>query len=60
MLCLEGRLTTELADGRSFVLAPGESYHVADGGPGHRSSTDVGARLFIVDVPRAGPLRMAA
>jgi len=47
VLCLEGRLTTELADGRSFVLTPGMSYLAAE--PGHRSSTDVGARLFIVD-----------
>jgi quercetin dioxygenase-like cupin family protein len=49
LLCLEGRLTTELADGRSFVLTPGMGYQAADGEPAHRSSTDVGARLFIVD-----------
>ena len=49
LLCLEGRLDTELADGRRFVLTPGVSYQVADGAEPHRSSTDVGARLFIVD-----------
>jgi quercetin dioxygenase-like cupin family protein len=47
--CLEGELVTELRDGRSFVLKPGTSYQVADGGMPHRSSTAVGARLFIVD-----------
>jgi len=25
------------------------SYQVADGAPGHRSSTKVGAKLFVVD-----------
>lgn len=49
LLCLEGRLETELADGRTFVLTPGVSYQVADHAEPHRSSTAVGARLFIVD-----------
>ncbi len=49
LLCLEGRLETELADGRKFVLTPGVSYQVADGAERHRSSTAVGAKLFIVD-----------
>lgn len=49
LLCLEGRLETELADGRKFVLTPGVSYQVADGAEAHRSSTDIGAKLFIVD-----------
>ena len=49
LLCLEGRLETELADGRTFVLTPGVSYQVADGAEPHRSHTDVGAKLFIVD-----------
>ena len=49
LLCLEGRLDTELKDGRTFTLTPGESYQVADGAEPHRSSTAVGARLFIVD-----------
>ena len=49
MLCLEGELTTELADGRRFTLTPGMSYHVADGAEPHRSSTQVGARLFVID-----------
>jgi hypothetical protein len=49
LLCLAGRLDTELADGRTFVLTPGTSYQVADGAEPHRSSTDEGATLFIVD-----------
>ena len=49
LLCLAGELHTELADGRRFVLRPGMSYQVADGAEPHRSSTAVGATLFIVD-----------
>ena len=49
LLCLEGELETELADGRKFVLKPGSSYQVADGAEPHRSFTASGARLFIVD-----------
>jgi len=47
--CIEGRLDTELADGRRFTLRPGDSYQVADGADAHRSSTPIGAKLFIVD-----------
>ena len=49
ILVLEGELVTELADGRSFTLAAGESYVVADGDGAHRSTSRGGARLFIVD-----------
>lgn len=49
LLCLEGELHTELADGRRFVLTPGLSYQVADNAEPHRSSTAIGAKLFIVD-----------
>jgi hypothetical protein len=49
LLCLEGELYTELQDGRTFCLKPGMSYQVADNAEPHRSHTDVGARLFIVD-----------
>ena len=49
LLCLEGELLTELADGRTFTLIPGTSYQVADGAEPHRSSTSVGAKLFVVD-----------
>jgi hypothetical protein len=49
LLCLEGELHTALQDGRQFVLRPGMSYQVADGAEAHRSSTAVGAMLFVVD-----------
>jgi len=49
LLCTEGELHTELADGRRFTLKPGTSYQVADNAEPHRSRTEVGARLFIVD-----------
>jgi hypothetical protein len=49
LLCLAGELRTELADGREFTLTAGMSYQVADEAEPHRSRTEVGARLFIVD-----------
>jgi quercetin dioxygenase-like cupin family protein len=49
LYCLEGELHTELADGRKFVLTPGMSYQVADNAEAHRSSTQTGVKLFIVD-----------
>jgi hypothetical protein len=49
LLCLAGELRTELVDGRTFTLTPGMSYQVADGAEPHRSSTDIGATLFVVD-----------
>lgn len=49
LFCIEGELHTTLEDGRTFVLTAGMSYQVADGAEPHRSRTEVGARLFIVD-----------
>jgi len=49
LLCTAGELHTELADGRRFTLKAGMSYQVADHAEPHRSHTDVGATLFIVD-----------
>ena len=49
VLVMEGVLHTELADGRLITLKAGQSYQVADQDVAHRSRTDVGARLFIVD-----------
>lgn len=49
LFVLEGVLHTELGDGRTVTLTPGTSYQVADGAEPHRSSTETGARLFIVD-----------
>ena len=49
LLVLEGELVTELSDGREFKLIPGMSYQVADDVNPHRSRTENGAKLFIVD-----------
>ena len=49
LFCLEGQLDTELEDGRIVTLKPGMSYQVADGAEAHRSTTAVGAKLFVVD-----------
>lgn len=49
ILCLEGELRTELNDGRTEVLRPGMSYQVGDGVGAHRSCSDGGAKLLIVD-----------
>ena len=49
LLCLEGELVTELSDGRQFILKQGMSYQVSDDVSVHKSSTSIGAKLFIVD-----------
>jgi hypothetical protein len=50
LFVLAGELDTELKDGRTFRLTAGMSYRVSDfGDPAHRSSTAIGAQLFIVD-----------
>ena len=49
LLVQAGELVTELKDGRSFTLHPGQSYQVADEEEPHRSRTAGGATLFIVD-----------
>ncbi len=49
ILCIEGKFITELKDGTSFILRSGMSYVVADNTAPHRSRTETGAKLFIVD-----------
>jgi quercetin dioxygenase-like cupin family protein len=49
ILCLRGSLDISLQDGTRHSLRPGQSYHVGDGDPPHRSKTAEGAMLFIVD-----------
>ena len=49
LLVTEGELVTELKDGRRFTLRSGMSYQVASDAEPHRSSTPIGAKLFVVD-----------
>jgi hypothetical protein len=49
LLCLDGELHTELADGRVAVLTAGMSYQVGDDAEPHRSYSPRGAKLFVVD-----------
>lgn len=50
MFVLEGEVTSELKDGRAFPMRPGHGYHVSDFGDSpHRSRTETGCKLFIVD-----------
>lgn len=47
--CLHGEFMSELSDGRVFKFSAGMSYHVSDGVSSHRSSSESGAVLLIVD-----------
>jgi quercetin dioxygenase-like cupin family protein len=49
IFCLEGAMNTELADGRIMKLDAGMCYFVGDNNEAHRSFTDTGCQLFIVD-----------
>ena len=49
LLVLEGELFTEVEGGESVTLRAGMSYQVADDTAPHRSRTQTGAKLFIVD-----------
>jgi quercetin dioxygenase-like cupin family protein len=49
ILVLEGELVTELEDGSRVTLTPGMTYQVADDASAHKSLTQTGATLFIVD-----------
>jgi hypothetical protein len=50
LLVMKGVLVTELKDGRIFTLNAGDSYQVSSSETNpHRSHTDTGATLFVVD-----------
>lgn len=50
ILVVEGEVTAELKDGRQFVLKAGMGYAASDDSENpHRSTTETGCRLFIVD-----------
>ena len=47
--CLEGEFTTQLDDGTSYNLTSGMSYIVSDELSSHRSITESGVKLLIID-----------
>jgi mannose-6-phosphate isomerase class I len=49
VFCIEGSMTTELADGRTFSLEKGMSYTVSDEASMHRSYSAGGVKLLIID-----------
>ncbi len=49
IFCLEGGMNTELDDGRIMQLEAGMCYFVGDNNEAHRTSTNTGCKLFIVD-----------
>lgn len=49
LFVLSGTIVTELRNGGTATLDAGCSYAVADGASWHRSRTETGATLFIVD-----------
>jgi hypothetical protein len=49
LFCMEGVMNTELADGRIMHLTKNMCYFVGDNNEAHRSFTDSGCQLFIVD-----------
>lgn len=49
LYCIEGEITSELSDGRTFTLSAGMSYQVSDDVSEHRSTSVNGATLLIID-----------
>ncbi len=49
IFCVKGEMTTELKDGSKHVLKEGMVNHVGDNADSHRSFTQSGVTLFIVD-----------
>ena len=47
--CVEGEFVSELKTGKQFVLSPGMSYVVSDELSSHRSLSESGVRLLIID-----------
>jgi hypothetical protein len=47
--CIEGRMVSELSDGRIIPLSKGMTYQVSDGASSHRSISSDGVKLLIID-----------
>lgn len=49
IFCIDGEMQTTLQDGRKKILKKGMTYHVGDNSEPHRSTSENGCKLFIVD-----------
>jgi hypothetical protein len=47
--CLDGEFTSEMETGEQFLLKKGMSYIVSDNLSSHRSVTETGVTLLIID-----------
>lgn len=47
--CIEGEMKSELAGGRVFILSKGMTYQVSDNVSKHRSYSEKGVKLLIID-----------
>jgi len=47
--CLEGEFVSELQNGEEFILTKGMTYVVTDDLSSHRSSTENGVKVMIID-----------
>jgi hypothetical protein len=47
--CLEGEFTSEMRDGKEFCLTKGMTYIVSDDLSSHRSISEKGVKLMIID-----------
>lgn len=47
--CIDGEMEARLEDGRTFKISKGMTYHVGDDCEAHRSSSEKGCKLLIVD-----------
>ncbi|MBC7747426.1 MAG: DHCW motif cupin fold protein [Methylotenera sp.] len=49
IFCIEGEMISELLDGSEHMLNKGMTYEVSDGMSSHRSYSNDGAKLMIID-----------
>ena len=47
--CLDGEFTSEMQDGRKFIVNKGMSYIVSDDLSSHKSVSEKGVKLMIID-----------
>ena len=49
VFCIEGEMIMELSTGEKYTMTKGMSYHVSDEMSSHRSFSEKGVKLWIVD-----------